>query len=124
MNISTAAIVREVRALAAERPEHIYYAPQRDNCSYVCDASGCTPEHGCIVGQALVRLGVPQALLAEIEVREGQDAISNMPPIVSNYGVGVELVVEQEVYWLSRVQAHQDRAVPWGESVALADAGR
>ena len=117
MAFTVADVIEQVRALAAERPEFVYRSTSTDDgdhpsCSYVTGADG----QGCIIGQALMRLGVEEERLADLE-----DSIPG--------GMGADTLLfrllgrgyaEGEM-WISAVQASQDTGIPWGKAVKIAD---
>ena len=102
-------VVSKVREVAAERPDFVYSSPNPDNCLYRHGEN--REEPGCIIGQALDRLGyvVPQAW-------EGSNAEALMDHI---YDLSQHDDVRAS--WLRYVQGEQDRAKPWGEAVSEAD---
>ena len=110
-------IVREIRTLAQERPDYVYEGVgDTSTCSYVTGADGGP---GCLVGQALQRLGVPRETLAEVE-----------GDIDLNGGLGVRRLLtallgpvhlQRAVSWIERVQDAQDSGSRWHDAVASAD---
>ena len=140
MKITVDDVVQEVRKLATKYPDFNYKNQDGvDNggmsCSYLAgmtstqykdsalSKSGLTYSEarskgilgkGCIVGQALTRLGVPDEALYEYE-HMGADYVvgSNVEPSDShNYS---------KLVWLLVVQSLQDGGNNWAESVLRAD---
>ena len=140
MKITVDDVVQEVRKLATEQPDFNYKNQEGvDNggmsCSYLAgmtstqykdsalSKSGLTYSEarskgilgkGCIVGQALTRLGVPDEALYEYE-HMGADYVvgSNVEPSDEhNYS---------KLVWLLVVQSLQDGGNNWAESVLRAD---
>ena len=140
MKITVDDVVREVRKLATKYPDFNYKNQEGvDNggmsCSYLAgmtstqykdsalSKSGLTYNEarskgilgkGCIVGQALTRLGVPDEALYEYEHMGADYAVgSNVEPSDShNYN---------KLVWLLVVQSLQDEGNNWAESVLRAD---
>lgn len=112
MIITSAQVVAEVRSLAAESPRFVYMTPDDGAgaaCKYVqYDDEGNLA--GCIVGQALLRLGLPAA---EVQEYEGNPASTVVYRLASS--------TDEDLAWLDHVQEHQDSKNPWGESVEYAD---
>ena len=105
-------VVSTVRDIANEYPEFVYEAPSElgGQCLYAHSSeNGYTP--GCLMGQALYRLGVDLSALQPYE------------------GEGIEEVLEHlnissdsdSRLWLSEVQTAQDESVPWGLAVNPVD---
>lgn len=113
-------VVRVVRELAAERPDFIYtqqpeglaHGVGKSTCSYVGARMGVKGGEGCIVGQALQRLGVKKKTLRR---REGEPATA----VLRRLGVDPGWV--HNGWWLNRVQAHQDMGNSWGYCVTATD---
>lgn len=102
-------VVAEIRRLAGESPDYVY---QRQGCVYVEEDDAGNLVGSCIVGKALVNLGVePQALHYEVPSRiPGAAALLRRP------------VDDLERRWIDEVQYSQDFGYAWSESVANADA--
>lgn len=98
--------VAAVRAIAAERPDYVYTAPEGENCQYA-HADGC----GCIIGCALNRLGMSLDELSELDSR----ALAGIRFIGEGLGLS-----EPTIRWATNVQSDQDNSVPWGEAVSNA----
>lgn len=111
-------LIAEVRKVAAEQPDHVYWPA---NCQYM--AKG---QPSCIMGQALYRLGY---LPSEVPI---EDVAINV--VLSRLGLTVD---GPERTWLIRVQNAQDgriqlasldpdssfrdRRLSWGQAVQYAD---
>ncbi|OZD23860.1 hypothetical protein CH253_08365 [Rhodococcus sp. 06-156-3C] len=112
--IKDAEFVQAVRDEAADSPDY-RYEKVHGGCVYVANGVG-----SCIVGRALLKVGVPVAEVAELDDSEKAEARHALP----QFGLS-QLVVE----WANRVQSKQDGGVydaqglPWGEAVKEADAG-
>lgn len=125
-NLTIEAIIAEVRKVAAERPDFVYAEqPERValvkrlnilngalDCSYVGAYEGSVDTdqagEGCIVGQALKRLGVSSYQLRNVEGRSASSAIGYLTG--STKGTG----------WLNLVQSGQDGGLSWSEAIANA----
>jgi hypothetical protein len=101
-------IVTEIRRLAAESPDYVYERPGQ-SCVYV-EYIGDELIGSCIVGKALVNLGVNPADLLFEEIPGAYNLLRNP----------VKMAPEQ-VWWIDTVQGAQDDGTPWAESVAAAD---
>lgn len=114
-------IVGEVVKLAKERPEFVYKSADLDgSCSYVGGRMR-TPEEGkgCIIGQALQRLGMP---VEELLKHEGDDVVSLI--IANPYIVGGDGFADRDARsFLDYVQSLQDRKETWGDAVKQAASG-
>ena len=127
MNVTfTAAdVVAQVRALAAERPDYVY--PGADNprgCSYVDDDLGSGKGQGCLIGQALQRLGVPRDWLREHgDWSPGDNGGVTASVLLSHLEVAEDYTASR---FLNTVQMHQDGGEPWRLAVEAAEraAGR
>ncbi|MEV0759613.1 hypothetical protein [Nocardia sp. NPDC050435] len=114
-SIDIAALTRAVRAVAAERPGHIYEVGDWETgatCDYVRDG-----KPSCLIAQAAARIGIP------LDVLQCWDAQSNSSIAIileAMYGIDIDA---PEVGWLRHVQFAQDKKEAWGEAVRAADAG-
>lgn len=108
MSITGADVVREVRALANQSPEFVYtIVDPRGSCLYVHEDG----QGGCIVGQALMALGVSAM---ELGNHEGDAA----PSVIRD--LGIEASLEEEL-WLDGVQTYQDDGETWSFAVRTTD---
>jgi hypothetical protein len=121
--IPTQPLIAEVRRLAAERGD-VRYLPE--HCRYTegsCSDGSC----GCVIGQALLNIGVPQARLAELDGGGGCG-------VGELFEAGWFDVSEasEACEWLRSVQNFQDEhhdgdrtkdRYTWAEAVARTDAG-
>lgn len=114
-------IEKKVRQLAEANPEFVYTDQTTGNtkfdakCGYVGKEFRSTEGAGCIVGQAMQKLGVSEKILLEFEYTV--DSVND---------AGVEgllnwLNINGSAKWLSDVQGHQDSSEPWARAVHLAD---
>lgn len=122
--IDTEALIKAVRAVAAEKPDYRYDIDEQGQCTY--------QRHGkpdCIVGQGLARIGVPVSDLAAF------DACGDTPRPAASEGIlsaDIDTILtrayglsryDEDVRWLSLVQQNQDSGQTFGEAVRNADAG-
>lgn len=123
-DFTTADVVAEVRRLAAESPDYVYYPKGCEEgeevsyytgCSYVTGADG----KGCIVGQALANLGVPEVYLS---MSDGENALGALAGLGLTTRDHVRFVKDRtpEENFLIGVQTRQDDATAWGEAVEQA----
>ncbi|MFF0498492.1 hypothetical protein ACFYU5_18955 [Nocardia aobensis] len=107
-------IVSEIRRLAAENPDYIYQS-RGDACVYVEPDEAGVLVGSCIVGKALVNLGVNPAEL-EWEIGTIPGAYHLLRSRVGG--------ASREVWWIDWVQGEQDTGYSWADSVASADQER
>lgn len=107
-------IIREVIAVAQERPDFVYARPAVPSpsfgqalCQYVQDG-----QPGCIIGQALWRLGYIGPSLEE--AGENTSAVGS---VLSYLNLHLD---DEEADWLRDVQYQQDSGQRWFRAVELA----
>lgn len=110
-------VEREIRALAEERPDFVYTAQVSDDpddvmCGYVGEQAHSTKGEGCIVGQALQRLGVTEGDLLAFD--------GSTATLVIQEFTGQD--DQESVRWARAVQAQQDQGVSWGDAISFAAA--
>lgn len=110
-----------IRRIAESEPDHVYtMIPGQLACAYV-PVEG-QPYESCIVGRALIRLGVPENWLEDrnlftyrqIRGRLIRDGYMSAP-LAEKYDP------RSSGYWIGLVQSEQDRLKSWGTAVASAD---
>ncbi|NQE89729.1 hypothetical protein [Nocardia terpenica] len=110
-------VIVKVREIAAGAPDNIYAATTEDGtpvCAYVLGGEG-----SCLIGKALVALGVP---LAVFEQRTVSGKLFNTRFIdVPEWLALLGWDNGTQARWLHCVQAHQDCDVPWGTAIEYAD---
>lgn len=109
---TSADIVREVRRLAAERPDYVYEGGDDAGCRY--DRAG--GESGCIIGEALAALGLVQGELEAL----GYETVRAALDILAECGL-VGHLDESSVGFLEHVQRAQDKRLPWDAAVRVGD---
>lgn len=112
-------VVREVRRIAEEEPDFVYTIQPENATSgscYYASADGQGNGRGCIVGQALGRLGVSMEALGDLDKGEEASVIRVLPDILPVYASD-----EGALNWLSDVQHQQDIGYQWGAAVRSAD---
>lgn len=119
MTLTIHNVIGEVRKLAAERPDFNYREQpmehpetRADQCSYVYASVGVTEGEGCIIGQALQRLGVSEETLLENDTVFASAFLLNL---------GVTETDLTSYRWIDRVQSLQDTGKTWGEAVSITD---
>lgn len=104
-------VISEIRKIARLNPEIVYrrdiFNPSDDNCQYVVDGRGA-----CIVGRALVNLGIVPERLHEFEGMKAKDVLVRL---------GVSQDHSDQTEWVDRVQFHQDHSASWRIAVEKAD---
>lgn len=113
-------VVRRIEELAAENPDHVYTPPDPNTtrCANVHKTEGGWVP-GCIVGRALLDLGVPPEWFAEhdlINAASGQVLI-NLG--LFDYRGGNGDHVDIQARRITRIQRLQDQRKPWGKAVAI-----
>lgn len=115
---TTTDIVNEVRRLAKAEPNFVYIDQEgRDKdspCGYTGMGPGTSQGRACIVGQALMNLGVPAEALVDSE-----DSVGVLLAELEQVEYGPFDSTNEE--WLTTVQGFQDEGTPWGEAVSSAD---
>lgn len=108
--IKVSALWDEVVKVAKEQPDHIYDRGMsgQGGCSY---QKGGEPS--CIVGHALVRLGMPVEELMEFD----DTGDSGIGCIVSSNDDLFEIDDEKALWGVEKAQSNQDNGVPWGMAV-------
>lgn len=107
MTITAKDIENEVREIAAAHPDYIYDDfDEEQRCRYINNGKG-----SCIVGKALVNLGINPEEIIRLEGSPANLAVSEL----------VDPGEEASLYWLDYVQSEQDNEIPWGEAVLIAD---
>lgn len=141
MTPTVADIVDKVREIAAAQPDYVY-RPQPDyvyrqgatipTCVYVEPDDDGNLRGSCLIGRALVALGIDTKRLAERD-NSGDIAIGWLLSELVFAGEVVRWWVDDveppwhrnpKVMWLRLVQNHQDGQRTWGDAVALADEDR
>ena len=104
-------VISEIRKIASDSPNTVYgrdiFNPGDDPCQYIVDGKG-----SCIVGRALVNLGIVPERLHESEGMKAKDVLVRL---------GVSQDHSDQTEWVDRVQFHQDASVSWGIAVEKAD---
>ena len=110
-NIDLTKLVAAVRALAAENPERVYASCSVAGCVYKPTKQQDGGTYGCIVGEALRRIGVSST---------GLDSVDGEQGIYSRlFQIGIRDDVQ--IDWLTKVQGLQDSGTSWSEAVLKAD---
>ena len=100
-------LLREVKLLAAEKPDAIY-AKQKGRCWYTKGEAG--GEYGCIIGQAIKRLN-PELF---ISLKFGEEAGLNYETVGTLVDLGL---IEGDICKLSEIQYSQDIGWKWGDCI-------
>lgn len=122
MSFGKGSFVAAVRQLAADSPDFVYEPPEdRRGCRYVF---GGVPS--CLIGQALVGVGVPIEQVADLDDYSTGDqpdtAVATVVPrLLAGLGVEMDSEWAEIIGWANYVQVRQDRRDKWGRAVAKAD---
>lgn len=115
-------LVAKVRELAGAHPTAIYQSTDANGACYY--TRGLVRDHidgeektigvGCLMGQALKALDVPEETLYEYEDSQICEVVEGLLLDVSEHS-------NAEIAWLADVQQKQDAGNSWGNAVQLAD---
>lgn len=112
MTITDSDLVGEIRRLAGENPDYVYPDAY---CRYVKEGEG-----SCLVGQALINLGVPVNWFldhsSDYNDLRNAGTFSEIRDLVPGLKVS-DLVTD----WVDTAQSSQDDQTPWAEAVEGAD---
>lgn len=109
MSVIGQRLIYAVRDLAEANPLFVYTPPGgHATCKYVHEGKG-----SCIVGQALLNLG-----LIDIDIEQTVDNGAAIAGLLMRLEINLAAT---ERRWLSVVQVHQDRGAPWVRAVNEAD---
>lgn len=115
--IRLADIEAKVRELAAENPEHVYAFPAGSMACYnVWEDEDGELVGSCIVGKAIVALGIDPELFIERDVQA-----TSVHNTLRAFEAELDMIYGPEAEWLQNVQAFQDQQIPWAGAVAEAD---
>ena len=107
--VTVADVEREVRLLAKESPNNVYESVSGNGCLYT--RGRCSNgSQGCIVGQALCRLGF-ETHCAEQDTFD----VADVSTLLECLGISGDPT------WLQSVQEWQDAGFPWHRAIARAD---
>lgn len=118
-------VIEQIRAIATEHPHFVYtsQAQHRGGCSYVAASrhlgDGDERGVGCIVGQAMVRVGTTDT--ATLRAWEENEDGGDVNDVVDKHPEWLADADEDEAAWMGAVQYEQDRGASWGRAVAAAD---
>lgn len=119
-------VIAEIRTLAQERPDFVYidqryeYETEEEReegfhaCGYAGYTAGSTLGEGCIVGQALSRLGVDEETLLYHDGASGNNVVARLSDDWAS-------PANSDAYrWIKMVQRQQDDGSAWGDAVSYA----
>lgn len=116
-------IAATVRAIATERPDFRYRtqpmenpALRGDKCSYISASREVQEGEGCIVGQALMRLGFTRDDLRRVEGYSSDMAMEKLDVVMDR-----DEDTEGLLGWINTVQGRQDTGATWQKAVDVAD---
>ncbi len=112
-DFTAADVIAKVREIASASPDFVYHSPKAPVCVNVAKTADGQWVGSCIVGQAVVALGVPAKEIWD----KVWDAFS-AEALLRHLGVSASGLQDA---WLLRVQARQDSQVPWAEAITAAD---
>ncbi|WP_103529497.1 hypothetical protein [Streptomyces sp. SM12] len=111
-------VMRVLREVVAERPEFVYTNPSGESGNPGVNTPTCFYVHGevpgCVIGHLLHRLGVPLAVLRNLEHDHASAVIDEV----------MEGVTDAVVLALTGAQAAQDHGNPWSVALERAEAIR
>lgn len=103
----------EMVKLANEQPDFVYTDQSKgtSSCSYVGAVQGAQGGQGCIVGQALMRLGVPEDALRTYENDESNNNTADF--LLSDWTFLEHQGTGNQISTIHEVQINQDSKLPW-----------
>jgi hypothetical protein len=117
--ITRSQLIEAIRYIADTDPDYIYAHMDVLTCTYLpSQGNRC----GCLIGEALLYLGVPRALLEQRDQRARAGV--GMAWGTENTALVLQAVVERDALfsqWLQHVQQRQDQGWPWFQTVLRAD---
>ena len=115
MNITAKQILKTVKELAKENPDTVYVSPNDEGLCFYTKGACSNGTEGCIIGQALVKLGVPKETLAELD-EKSQDITG----LLRNLDMVDLATFDDNDYLdeLTKIQNRQDSGCSWGEAVS------
>lgn len=117
MTITTTQLIEEVRKIASENPEFVYW-DAITSCSYFGRTIGDTSGQRCIIGQAFKNLEVDTEQLFSAEGRGDSPTIRRA---VGDKLVDILVGHRHELNWLDIVQGGQDNGWSWSYALVVAD---
>jgi hypothetical protein len=125
--INESELIGEVRQQAHAEPGRVY---KRTGVAGACLYRPGTPNPvcGCIVGEALAQLGVPDEVLARLDGADPGWEVTSGSPVgwTADEALGIlgEHLTTEAIMspWVAEVQAGQDRGMTWEDAVTAADA--
>lgn len=128
-------IIAKTREIAAARPNVVYQRLQlfSETQSYHDKTLGCVYVEknpagelvpSCLLGHALVNLGISAERLETCQNNGGDTSIATvLPKLGFRFNPSSEDDPStHKAFWLQEVQHQQDAGRPWGQAVELADA--
>lgn len=115
--ITESQLIERIRIVAATEPDFVYQCAGA--CNYLPNQHNCC---GCIVGEALIDLGVDRSLLQVLDdwAPQGIAVSWGSNPVLSLFN-GILEPKALVSPWVRRVQAAQDDYQTWGEAIRNAD---
>lgn len=110
-------VAREIVRLGRRNPDHVYEMTSDLGCTYVRETSENNYEGDCIVGQALINLGIDPKILLDADnalIRGGGKTASD---IIFENRSEAEVYDKDILTQIDWVQSEQDVAVEWGIAI-------
>lgn len=124
MKIDLADVRREMRKVVDANPNYVYNYWAESSCYYSAPANGALDlaplEPGCGVGHALYNLGVPLAILREIDLTLVSGKVEDTSISELDLPSDVVLTVDAR-RWLSVFQTKQDGGSTWRQAWEAAE---
>ncbi|MET7939657.1 hypothetical protein [Streptomyces sp. NPDC005302] len=115
MSITSDDVIRTLREVVDEQPDHVYQRPAdmdgSEPCLYVHTDETGAQVPGCVVGHVVSRLGVS---LSNVADHEGTNASGLLEVLRISVG-------DDTAEFLDTVQGHQDLGFSWREALMRAD---
>lgn len=110
-------VAREIVRLGRENPDHVYKMTSDLGCTYVRETSENNYEGDCIVGRAMINLGIDPKILLDADsdlIRGGGKTASE---IIAENRSEVEEHDNDILAQIDWVQSHQDDGDKWGTAI-------
>lgn len=118
--ITEAQLIERIRIVAATEPDFVY-DNNRGSCTYLPSGNVTC---GCLVGEALLDLGIDRGLLQIVDdwAEQGISVNWGSDPLVDLLGKETQFEHAALVSpWVKQAQIAQDGDQSWGEAIVTAD---
>lgn len=110
-------VAREIVRLGRENPEHVYEMTSDLGCTYVRETSEEIYEGDCIVGQAMINLGLDPKILLDADEALFRGGGKSASTIIIENRSAVEDHDDEILARIDWVQGNQDEGAEWGAAI-------